>query len=150
MKRYLMALAVLAVLAACTNAEAAPAPPIPAEVGNALVTSAGPDSLISTVRWTNVNDGKGPIDSMLVRVTAMTATPPDNWVTQRFPGATPPTTAVFRQQIPLIDAGYDIKASVCVYRGGKAGCATATAARFNYEASAPPAPTGLSVTNATN
>ena len=99
------------------------------------VNPAGQDTLVTVVRWTLADDGKGGLDSLRVNTVALmggslTARPPVGSV-----------EVTFRQGIPYRDAQYDIGAQVCAYRRGKGTCAESAVTRVQIVDAAPPAPT---------
>lgn len=124
-----------------------PKPVANARAANAvLVPVMAADTLVSTVRWTApVDDGKGPLDSLKVNLTALAG----GSLSVKFTG-TLPVQAVFRQALPFADATWTVTAQICTYRGTSANasaCVSVTAPPFVYALLPPPAVTGASVGN---
>lgn len=114
---------------------------------NAMVQPAmAADTLVSTVRWMlPADDGKGPLDSLKVNLTALAG----GSLSVKFTAPLPVQT-VFRQPLPFADATWIVTAQICTYRGTSANasaCVSVTAAPFVYAQAAPPPVTGATVTN---
>lgn len=143
MRRSLMAPTLLALaflLSACPRpADAAPAAPT-------MLLSLTPVILTDTVQvdvaWDQfVNDGRGPLDSIMVQVSNLTSG--SGWLRSVL---TPDMVGwSVRQPIPFLTAMWEVVAQVCFYRRAHVSCANATAT-FNVEDTAPAAPGNIRLT----
>lgn len=119
-----------------------------ATVGNALIVAPlAADTLVTTVRWTLPgNDGKGALDSITVNVADLTR---GGMIHSVLPANA--VSYVLRQPLPFRDATWEVTAQVCTWRGtgsNRVTCVNGVSAPFVYALTAPPAVTGVSVSNA--
>ena len=134
------ALALVFLLSACPRpADAAPATP-------AMLLALTPVALTDTVQidvaWdAPVNDGRGPLDSVMVQVSNLTSG--GGWLRSILPPDLVGWSV--RQPIPFLTATWKVVAQVCFYRRTHVSCANATA-QFSVEDTAPAAPGNIRLT----